>query len=238
LWTLTKLKNASQRGYNYSVFTEYICIICALVEEIVNYPSISATHRIRTAAAAESRPRGGGECAEKPEVWKIGWKFNRFTLVEEIVNYPSISATHRIRTASAAERWPRVGGECAEKPKVWKIGWKFDRFALAEGIVNYPSISATHRIRTASAAERWPKWGCCNRRLLALADDGWKFIFKDNHLTKTKICDSKQHPHADKSSEAPHADRIPYTRKRKSGWKSTASFFVVDRGFEPLCPAW
>ena len=53
LWTLTKLKNASQRCYNYSVFIEYICIICALVEDIVNYSNISTTHRIRTASAAE-----------------------------------------------------------------------------------------------------------------------------------------------------------------------------------------
>ena len=31
--------------------------------------------------------------------------------------------------------------------------------------------------RPAPEAERWPKWGCCNRRLLALADDGLKILF-------------------------------------------------------------
>ncbi|MBR2031909.1 MAG: hypothetical protein IKA04_06815, partial [Alistipes sp.] len=40
-----------------------------------------------------------------------------------------------------------------------------------------------------------------------MADDGRKFIFKGNHLTKTKICDSNQQPHADKSPKAQQADR-------------------------------
>ena len=70
------------------------------------------------------------------------------------------------------------------------------------------------RTRTVAAVERWPKWGCCNRRLLALADDGWKFIFKDNHQTKTMICDSKQQTHADKSPETPPTDRASERNKK------------------------
>ena len=88
-------------------------------------------------------------------------------------------------------------------------------------------------IRPVAAVERRPKWGCCNRRLLALTDDGWKFIFKDNHQTKTKICDSKQQPHADKSPEPPPTERIQYSAKKDDS-KNCRLNFAESTGFEPV----
>ena len=55
--------------------------------------------------------------------------------------------------------------------------------------------------------------GCCNRRLLALADNGWKFIFKEIHQLKTMICDSKQQPEVDNSAEAQQAERGTLSNK-------------------------
>ena len=61
----------------------------------------------------------------------------------------------------------------------------------------------TNDLRRFEQTER----GCCNRRLLGLADDDRKFIFKVAYLTKTIICDSKQQPKKDKSATPPQVER-------------------------------
>ena len=67
--------------------------------------------------------------------------------------------------------------------------------------------------RTVAAVERRPKWDCCNRRLLSLIDDVWKFIFKDNHRSKTRDCDSNNRqlqttlPHRHRLTEPPSATK-------------------------------
>ena len=57
--------------------------------------------------------------------------------------------------------------------------------------------------------------GCCNRRLLDLADCDWKFIFKVAYPTKPIICVSKQQPNADKSATPPQVERKKLANRQK-----------------------
>ena len=64
---------------------------------------------------------------------------------------------------------------------------------------------------------------------LGLTDDGWKFIFKDNHRSKTKDCDSNNRwP----KTTQPHRHRLtaPAKGKRKKRKISSSSFSYPEPG--------
>ena len=64
-----------------------------------------------------------------------------------------------------------------------------------------------------------------------------KFIYLEVSTLCIEIaCDTPPPQREDKSAEAQQAERIPYTRKKAVNFLT--AFLVVDRGFEPLCPAW
>ena len=74
-------------------------------------------------------------------------------------------------------------------------------------------------------------------RLLGLADDSLKFIFKDSHQTEPMICVNKQQSTEDKLLETPPTDESPSFRHKKSD--ETTHRFVAERGgFEPPKPFW
>ena len=71
------------------------------------------------------------------------------------------------------------------------------------------------RTRPAAEAESRPKGGCYNRRLSGLMGDGAKIYFHPQSHSKHEYLRSKRQPTADKSAEAPHADRVLFWANEK-----------------------
>ena len=88
--------------------------------------------------------------------------------------------------------------------------------------------NATHTLERPLKPRGDRRRGDYNRRLLSLSDDGRKFIFEDNHPTKTINCDSNNHQAADKSPEALQEVRVTLTNEKRAEL-NVCSFEVPHR---------
>ena len=84
-------------------------------------------------------------------------------------------------------------------------------------------------IWTAAEAESRPSKSGTIGDCLGLANDVWKFIFKDNRLTKTNNCDSNTALRRQVCRGATRWTKPLYTKKKKR-LKINRFAFVVDRG--------
>ena len=105
--------------------------------------------------------------------------------------------------------------------------------------INFP---LPHRIRTAAAAESRPRGGRMGRKTKGLED--WlridaKLVCADISQTIFRCCEATLHIHNTTQTSLPRRNKLtefPIHEKEKAV-ENQPLCFVVDRGFEPLCPA-
>ena len=105
--------------------------------------------------------------------------------------------------------------------------------------INFP---LPHRIRTAAAAESRPRGGRMGRKTKGLED--WlridaKLVCADISQTIFRCCEATLHIHNTLQTSLPRRNTLneaPIHEKEKAV-ENQPLCFVVDRGFEPLCPA-
>ena len=73
-------------------------------------------------------------------------------------------------------------------------------------------------------------------RLLGLADDSLKFIFKDSHQTEPMICVNKQQSTEDKLPETPPTDESPSFRHKKKAMRQLIALWRKEGDSNPRNP--